>query len=130
MSDTFLLKGRLSITPPCTNTDTSGDFEITTDITESMALSKRHATVVSLTTDSIEQVNMADLASASVVMIKSTAPITVYTTTLAGTQQAISGVRFLLLLGSADPSPDPVTLLSVRRQPGMATSCRVILGEL
>jgi hypothetical protein len=126
MSDTFLFKGRYQIKPPPTNIDLSGDFEIVADIQESLAVSKRLATVVSLAADPAETVNMADITSAAIVIIKSDVEVIVRLTTTAGATQAIGGVKFMMLKCEANP----VTAITLQRNAGVLTTCRVTLAEV
>lgn len=126
MSDTFTFKGRYQVKPPPTNVDLSGDFEIAADIMESLAVSKRLATVVSLTADPAETINMADITNAAVVIIKSDYPVTVRLTSASGASQLIAGVKFMVLLCSATP----VTAITLQRTPSQTTSCRILLAEV
>lgn len=124
--DTFQLKGRLTVVHPPTSTDPSGDFDISAEILERLAVSRRLATAVVLAADPAETLNMADITSAAIVMIKADHPITVAVTTTAGAAQVIGGVTFWFVR-CADA---PITAITLQRAAGTLTTCRVVLAEV
>lgn len=125
MNSTFTFKGQYQIKPPPTKVDLSGDFEIVADILETLAVSKRVASAVTLVDAVVEPLNMADITRAAVIIVKSDKPVTVRLTTAAGVAQALGGVTFMVLLCAADP----VTAVTMQGALG-STECRILLAEV
>jgi len=125
MSDTFRLKGSFTVIPAPCATDSSGDFDIRSEVLEQLAIKAKVALTVSLDADPAEAVNFSDLAGAHVVVIKSSAKVVATLTSADGAAQTIPVDTFAVLTSSSVP----FTALSLTRVTSIVTTAKVLLCE-
>lgn len=127
MTYAFLLTGTLDVQPPAASFSPSGDFNFHAQLEESLSLTLKHVTTVSLTSDSALSVSLGDLPSAHVLFLRlqsGTGPVLAQITTSAGASQIVPVDPFFLLIASGAP----VTAFTLQRAPGIATVVEVLLG--
>lgn len=124
-ADTFKLNGRLSIKPPSSLANATLQDIVEAEVNECMSLDRKMSQIVSLDADAEETVDMGDVAEASLVIIKPSAPIVVSVTSIEGTDQKFTVSQCLILCTTVGA----FTAIKLTRQAGLATVVRVILGE-
>src|SRR3990172_819275 len=104
MADTFAVRGYAAVTQSPVATP-SGDFSVFATLEESLGLTKKHATTVSLDADPVEVVSLGDVANAHVVVISNVVggEIKVRLTSAAGTTQVIPVSKLLILISTVSP---------------------------